>query len=74
MASDGYCERSRLLDLCGESATECCDDACDSYSESTSSRSNCSRSRGGTGDFALRSLRRETEDGDREEGKDEKEG
>jgi hypothetical protein len=74
IASAGYWERSLVLDLCGASATDCCEDACDECTESTSSRSNCSRSTGGTGERAFRSLRIETEEGDRDEGKDENEG
>lgn len=73
IASAGYCERSLVLDLCRVSATDCCEDgceeACDEPTESTSSRN-----LGGTGERAFWSLRIETNEGDRDEGKDEKEG
>jgi hypothetical protein len=74
IASAGYCERILVLVLCGVSATDCCDDPGESYIESTSSRSCCSRSVGGCGERAFRSLRIETDEGLRDEGKDEKEG
>jgi hypothetical protein len=74
IASAGYCERILVLVLWGVSAMDCCDDPCDEEMESTSSRSNCSRSIGGCGERAFRSLRIETDEGDRDEGKEEKEG
>lgn len=74
IASAGYCERILVLVLWGLSATDCCEEPCDEYTESTSSRSICSRSMGGCGERAFRSLRIETDEGDRDEGKDEKEG
>jgi hypothetical protein len=74
IASAGYCERSLVLDLEGISRTDCCEETRDDCTESTSSRSNASRSKGGCGERAFRSFRIEIDEGERDEGKDEKEG
>jgi hypothetical protein len=54
--------------------TDCCSDPCDECTESTSSGRRASRSMGGCGERAFRSLRMEIDEGERDEGKDEKEG
>lgn len=74
MASGGYCERRRVVVLEGMVRTDWCSDPCDECTESTSSGSRASRSMGGCGERAFRSLRMEIDEGERDEGKDEKEG
>jgi hypothetical protein len=75
-ASTGYCERNFVLVLAalGLSPTDSRDEACDKEAVSTSSGSKASRSTGGCGERALRSLRTEMAEGERDEGKEEKEG
>jgi hypothetical protein len=63
-----------VLTLDGRSPTDSRDDSCDEDTESMSSGMRASRSMGGWGERALRSLRREMAEGERDEGKEEKEG